>query len=52
MDWLIYCLAGLVFICTLANICFTILAIIETNDFLYAKKMKFLEWLHRRKNGN
>lgn len=50
MDWLVYGLAGLVFIFTLGNICFTILTIIETNDYLCEKKAKFLERLNIKKN--
>lgn len=49
MDWLKY--AGVIFVlvCILINVGFTILTIIETNDFLYEKKTKFLEWFNRKK---
>lgn len=50
MDWLKYVGVGFIFICILINVGLMILTIIETNDYLYEKKTKFLEWLHRRKN--
>ena len=48
MNWLKYAGVGFIFICTLINVGLTILTIIETNDYLYAKKTKFLERLNRK----
>lgn len=50
MNWLKYAGVGFIFICTLINLGLTILTIIETNDFLYEKKTKFLKRLNRKKN--
>lgn len=50
MNWLKYVGVGFIIICTLINLGLTILTIFETNDFLYEKKIKFLEWFHRKKN--
>lgn len=49
MDWLKYAGVGFIFICTLINVGLTIMTVIETNDFLYEKKTKFLEWFNRKK---
>lgn len=50
MDWLKYAGVGFILICTLINLGSTILTVIETNDYLYEKKTKFLERLNRKKN--
>ena len=50
MDWLKYAGVGFILICTLINLGLTILTIIETNDYLYEKKTRFLERLNRKKN--
>lgn len=50
MDWLKYAGVGFILICTLINLGLTILTVIETNDYLYEKKTKFLERLNRKKN--
>lgn len=49
MDWLKYAGVGFIFICTLINVGLTIMTVIETNDFLYEKKTKFLEWFNRKR---
>lgn len=49
MNWLKYAGVGFIFICTLINVGLTIMTVIETNDFLYEKKTKFLEWFNRKK---
>ena len=49
MNWLKYAGVGFIFICTLINVGLTIMTVIETNDFLYEKKTKFLEWFNRKR---